>query len=377
MDAQEPRMAELIPLFKVFMDPEVEFKVPEVLRSGYITQGPKVKEFEEELRRFLGTPALTVNSATSALTLALRLSDVGVGDEVISTPMTCQATNVPIMAMGATPVWADINPRTGLIDPQSIKDRITSKTKAVMTVDWGGAPCDYDEIYKALAGTDIVVIEDAAHAFGSIYKREKVGSVADFTCFSFQAIKHLTTVDGGAMTAINQYNLERGRLLRWYGIDREANTKEFRGEIDVEEWGYKFHMNDVNATIGLSNIKNMPNILGRHWLNALVLETNLNKDVYTLTTPDYDHLSANWLFTVLLPNSEVREQFKAHMAKENIQVSQVHWRNDKMTTFKPFERDLPGVDEFSSRMICVPVHWGVDINRVVKAMNEFIPQGWY
>lgn len=375
MDAQEPRMAELIPLFKVFMSPDAKIDVGKVLDSGYITQGPKVKEFEAALHKFLGIPALTVNSATSALTLALRLADVGHGDEVISTPMTCQATNVPILAMGAKPVWADVDPRTGLIDPDSIKKRITKKTKAIMIVDWGGAPCNYDEIYDVLGRSDTPLIEDAAHAFGSTYKGIPVGQLADFTAFSFQAIKHLTTVDGGALTALDQYDLERGRLLRWYGIDREANTKEFRGEVDAEEWGYKFHMNDVNATIGLANIPHARDIIGKHMFHARVLDAGLNREIYTSTDPDYDHASAHWLYTTLLPNSEIREQFKAHMHKENIQVSQVHWRNDKMTAFKPFECDLPGVDEFSSRMICVPVHWDVDIERVLDAMNRFVPNG--
>lgn len=357
------------------MDPDAKIDVGQVLDSGYITQGPKVKQFENELHKFLGVPALTLNSATSALTLALRLADVGPGDEVVSTPMTCQATNVPIMAMGAKIVWADVNPRTGLIDPASIKKRITKKTKAIMAVDWGGAPCDYDAIYDILPRDDIMVIEDAAHAFGSTYKGDHIGAVTDFTAFSFQAIKHLTTVDGGALTAMSHYDLERGRLLRWYGIDREANTKEFRGEVDVPEWGYKFHMNDVNATIGLANLPHIPSILNTTNINGHILDMELNRDIYTLTSPDYLHSSANWLYTVLLPNSKAREQFKEHMAKENIQVSQVHWRNDKMTTFKPFERDLPGVDEFSSRMICVPVHFDVDIERVLDAMNRFVPNG--
>lgn len=364
----------MVPLFKVFMAPEVEDEVAKVLRSGYVTEGPKVKEFEKALSEFLGTPAITLNSATSALTLALRLAGVGVGDEVITTPMTCQATNVPIMAMGATPVWADVNPRTGLIDPESIHRRLTPKTKAVMTVDWGGAACDYDAIFDAITEPDISVIEDAAHAFGSFYKRMAVGWISNFTCFSFQAIKHVTSVDGGALTALHEDDLVRGRLLRWYGIDREADAKEFRGEVDVKEWGYKFHMNDLNATIGLANLHHAPEIIARHKANAHILDEGLNRNIYTSTDPEYQHDSAHWLYTVLLPSSEVREQFKAHMAKKGIQVSQVHWRNDKLTTFAPFKRDdLPGVDEFSSRMICVPVHHGADPHRVLKAMNEFKP----
>lgn len=361
-----------IPLFKVFMGPGVPGAVTEVLESGYVTEGPKVKEFELALESFLGVRAITLNSATSALTLALRLAGVGPGDEVITTPMTCQATNVPILTVGAIPVWADIDPRTGLIDPESISSKLSPRTKAVMAVDWGGAPCDYDAIYNFLP-LNVKLIEDAAHAFGSIYKTRPVGDLADFTCFSFQAIKHLTSVDGGALTAMHDEDLTRGRLLRWFGIDREADVREFRGEVDVEEAGYKFHMNDLNATIGLENLKHTPQILSLHRGHADVLDHGLNRDIYTLTDPSYQHSSAHWLYTVLLADSETREKFKAHMATKNIQVSQVHWRNDKLTAFKQFSAPLPGVDEFSSRMICVPIHYGADPQRVLKTMNEFKP----
>lgn len=362
-----------IPLFKVFMSPGVPDAVTKVLTSGYVTEGPKVKEFEQALEQFLGNPAITLNSGTSALTMALRLANVEPGDEVVSTPMTCQATNVAILAMGATPVWADINPRTGLIDPDSIHARVTQKTKAIMTVDWGGAPCDYAAIYRALP-VRIKIIEDAAHAFGSSYHLMRVGDLADFTCFSFQAIKHLTTVDGGALTAYKPENLTRGRLLRWFGIDREAEVTEFRGEVDVPEWGWKMHMNDLNATIGIENIKHTSNILAIHRANAKVLDEGLNRDLYTGTDPSYQHSSAHWLYTVLLKDSPTREKFKQHMATKGVQVSQVHWRNDRLTAFKPYHRDdLPGVDEFSSRMICVPIHYGADPYRVRNAMNEFKP----
>lgn len=362
-----------IPLFKVYMAPGVQEAVEKVLSSGYVTEGPKVKEFEAALATFLGTPAITVNSGTSALTLALRLANVGPGDEVITTPMTCQATNTPILHAGATPVWADIDPRTGLIDPESIAHKLTSKTKAVMAVDWGGAPCDYDSIINALPA-EVKLIEDAAHAFGSIYKSRPVGDLVDFTCFSFQAIKHLTSVDGGAITAWRPEDLDRARLLRWFGIDREANVKEFRGEVDVEEWGYKFHMNDLNAAIGLENLRDVPLVLSAHRKNARVLNEGLNRDIYTLTDPPYVHNSARWLYTVLLPDFDTRERFKEHMGKKGVQVSQVHWRNDRLTTFAPYRSEkLPGVDEFSSRMICVPVHYAVDPYRVRDAMNEFKP----
>ena len=376
MDATESRMAPIVdlqvPLFKVFMSPNVDDELLRVLHSGYITEGPKVKEFEKALTKFIGTNALTVNSGTSALTLALRLAGVGPGDEVISTPMTCQATNVPIMTTGAKIVWADIDPRTGLIDPDSIAKRITSKTKVVMTVDWGGAPCDYAAIWNIIKHKGISIIEDAAHALGSTYMGEPVGTIADYTCFSFQAIKHLTTVDGGALTFVDADDFARARKLRWFGIDREAEVKEFRGEVDVEEWGYKFHMNDVNAIIGLANLQYTDQVIEYHRAAAKYYDEILDPTLYTNTNPSYLHESSHWLYTTLLPDARVREEFKQHMKEKGIQVSQVHWRNDKLTTFKQFaEYNLPGVDEFANRMICIPVHWASQPARVAWAMNSF------
>ena len=190
-----------IPLFKVHMPKDVDKPLLEVLHSGYIGQGPKVEEFEKKLSQFLGTEnVLTLNSGTSALHLALRLANVGEGDEVISTPMTCSATNEPILAAGAKIVWADVFPENGLIDPSSIEKKITKKTKAIVGVHWGGMPFQIDEINKIALENNLKVIEDAAHALGAEFNGTKIGSHSDYVCFSFQAIKHLTTVDGGAIS---------------------------------------------------------------------------------------------------------------------------------------------------------------------------------
>src|SRR3989338_2880247 len=188
----------MIPLFKVFMPESIMAPLKETLLSGYIGQGAKVDEFEAKMAGWLGCERiLTLNSCTSALQLALRLANVGFGDEVLSTSMTCTATNVPVMAMGARIVWVDIDPRTGNLDPRAIEKKIGKKTKAILAVHWGGYPCDLDEIHAVAKKHNLKVIEDAAHALGSVYKGKKIGNHSDFVCFSFQAIKHMTTVDGG------------------------------------------------------------------------------------------------------------------------------------------------------------------------------------
>ncbi len=330
-----------------------------VLFNGYIGQGPRVEEFERQLACRFGNPnVLTLNSGTSALMLALRLANAGHGDEVISTPMTCTATNAPILAMGATIVWADIDPATGNIDPRDVQRKITAKTKAIMAVHWGGYPCDIDELNRIGKKHHIKVIEDAAHAFGATYHERPIGSHSDFSCFSFQAIKHLTTVDGGALVCRNTKDYKRGKLLRWYGIDRQAKRQDFRCELDIKEYGYKFHMNDVNAAIGLEQLKYVDGIVRKHRKNAAYYRKHfagLNR--LTLLEAKPDRQGSYWLFTVRVRN---RPQFIRKMKDAGIVVSQVHARNDTHTAFAHYRRSLPGVDEFTAEQVCIPVGWWID-----------------
>ena len=347
-----------IPLFKVFMSEEAIQASNEVLRSGYIGQGPRVDRFEEELTSwFSSSNILALNSGTSSIHLALRLAGVEHGDEVISTPMTCMATNVPILASGARIVWADIDPNTGNICTQSVRKKITAKTKAVICVDWGGYPCDLQELQAIADQHNIKLIEDAAHGFGSLYKDRFVGGIADFTCFSFQAIKHLTTVDGGALVCKNPDDHRKGKLLRWFGINRDAPKADFRCEEDVSEYGYKFHMNDVSAAIGSAQLKYMRNVLNAHRDNADYYNQQfrcLAEKGLDLLDHRSDRLSSYWLYTIKVSD---RLTFAKNMKKMGITVSQIHARNDKHTVFKAFAAPLPGVEAFTCHQISIPVGW--------------------
>lgn len=339
------------------------------LFSGYVGQGPRVDEFEQALADYIGNPfILTVNTGTSSLHLALRLAEVGPGDEVITTPMTCTATNWPILAQGAIPVWADIDPQTANIEPKSVARLITKKTKAIMAVDWGGYPCDYQELKKIARspqGKKIPIIEDAAHAFGATYKHQKIGQVADFTVFSFGAIKHLTTVEGGALFVKSKKIYKKGKLLRWYGLDRETSQKDFRCEQNIKDWGYKFNMTDVCATIGLEQLKYIQQTLKKHRQNAAYYRQNLQglKNVILLQEKK-DRLSSYWLFTIKVKK---RDRFMKYMKDKDIMVSQVHARNDKHTCVRQFKRPLPELDKFVKEMVCIPVGWWV-----TKKQREYI-----
>jgi dTDP-4-amino-4,6-dideoxygalactose transaminase len=356
----DKEMADVIPLFKVAMSPEASACVAEVLESGYIGQGEKVEAFEVALQDLLGTsePPLTTNSCTSALDLALHLCGVGPGDAVITTPVTCTATNSPIVTRGATPVWADVDPLTGLIDPADVARKITPRTKAIMAVDWGGALCDY----AALKSFGLPVIQDAAHSLTA-------GLGGDYVAWSFQAIKHLTTGDGGALWCPPD-QLERARLLRWYGLDRRSKA-DFRCEQNIQEVGYKAHMNDIAAAIGLANIGGVREVIARHRHSAEVYHLRLSGLGYNIETPRWDVNSAWWLYTLLV---EDRQGFIAHMADHGIAASPVHARNDTHAAFHFPNGPLPGVDHFASRNVAIPVGWWLtadDRRRVIEAVQSW------
>jgi len=367
---------ETIPLFKVYMNDEVGPLVNSVLYSGWIGQGPKVVEFEQKLGdQFGNDKVLALSAGTHGLILALRLAGVGPGDEVITTPLTCTATNTPILMQGAKIVWADIKPTDLNIDPQSIKSSITDRTKAITVVHWGGYPCDMKEIYDIGSEHDIKIIEDGAHAFGSTYKMSTIGdcTYSDYSMMSFQAIKHLTTVDGGALFLKSKEDYDAGKLLRWYGIDRESPRKDMRCEEDIAEWGYKYHMNDVCATVGLSNFDQaLENVkIAREnadYYNQELLGLPGVKVIQTRT----DRISSYWIYTLLV---EDRTSFAHMMGTKGISVSRVHERNDKHTFTKEYKKDLPGLESVIDKMICIPVGWWVT-KEDREYIVEVIKSGW-
>ena len=226
----------MIPLFKVHYPEGVGKKIDDVFRSGFITEGEYSDKFESSFGNYIGNPnCCLTNSCTSAITLALDLCDVKKGDEVISSPMTCMATNEPVYNAGAKIVWADIEKNTGNIDPKSVEDRITEKTKAIISVHWAGQPFNISEINRIAKKHGIKVIEDAAHALDSTYKGEKIGNHSDFVCFSFQAIKHLTTADGGALLCKSKTDFEKAKLLRWFGLNRKYKGSKWKQDIGLTD----------------------------------------------------------------------------------------------------------------------------------------------
>ena len=376
----------MIPLFKVYMSENAAALATDVLNSGYIGQGPKVEEFESKLKeQFKNDYVATTNSGTAAEHLAIHLlkkpddnnqvyfgsanadskwPGIEAGDEILATPLTCTASNWPILANGFKIKWVDIDPKTLNMDLDDLARKITSKTKAIMVVHWGGYPNDLDRMreiqessFKTF-GFKPAIIEDCAHAFGSLYKGQPIGSHGNICTFSFQAIKHLTSVDGGALVLPHNKLYKRAKVLRWYGIDRDNNKKDFRCEADVEEWGYKFHMNDVNASVGLANLKEVKeNVIDKHKANAKFYDENLkNVDGIELLERSTNCESSFWIYSLLVDR---REYFIDHMKTCGIMVSQVHERNDIHTCVKDYKTLLPNLDKTIGKVISIPVGWWV------------------
>lgn len=356
----------MIPLFKVAMSDEASKRVEETLASGYIGEGPRVKEFEKEFgERFGFTSILATNSCTSALDLAYHLIGIGEGDLVISTPMTCLATNMPLALRGAEILWADVDKDTGNIDPKHVEGLFDSYAdiKAIICTDWAGRTCDYDELRRAAPGVPIV--EDAAHALGAAYYDISSVHGGDYIAWSFQAIKHLTTGDGG-MLRVPILKYDRARLLRWYGLDRD-DSEAMRCLQQAPEPGFKYQMNDIAASIGLANMKHVRKNLTTHRLHAAYYNKYLPKGV----SPPYDAGCSYWVYTILIDDPQAFEVF---MQKEGVQVSQVHVRNDWQDCL-PEAFPLPGLDAFQSRMVSIPCGWWLtdsDRKYIVEKVHEYV-----
>lgn len=365
-----------IPLFKVFLPPREALipRLEETLYSGQISEGKPVVDFERGFGTLVGSPhVLSFYSGTAALHTALVLAGVRPGDEVVSTAMTAEPTNMAIRHAGANIVWADVDPANGNLAADSVVAKINQRTRAIMVVHYGGIPAPIAAIRKVAAVHGIPVIEDAAHALGARYDGKPIGCHSEFVMFSLQAIKHMTTVDGGMLACNGAADIDRllaeGRKFRWFGIDRAAP----RTEVDVASVGYKYHMNNVTATIGLVQLDHIASVIERHVDNGRYFDQAL-QGIPGLTLCRWEARAepSYWFYTVL---TEKRESFSRHLAAHGIASSQAHKRNDRHSVFAASRCELPGLDAFHEKMIHIPCGWWVDAERRAY-IADVIRQGW-
>lgn len=301
-----------------------------VLRSDYLTQGPKVEEFERAIADYVGAKyAVAFSNGTAALHGAYYAAGIRDGDEVITTPITFAATANAVLYCGGTPVFADIDPKTYNLDPKEAEKKITSRTKAIAPVDFTGQPCDIDAFMELAEKYNLVIIEDGAHSLGAEYKGKKVGSQAHMTMFSFHPVKPITTGEGGIITTNSEEYYEKLKLFRSHGIMKTDYAKE-QGDwyYEMVDLGYNYRMNDIQAALGLSQLKKLDTFLEKRRAIAAYYNERL-KDIPGIITPYQDpNTNSGWhLYMIQLDQSIIqktrKEVFEA-MRAANIGVH-VHY----------------------------------------------------
>ena len=311
-------MKEFLPFSRPSIDEATIASVAETLRSGWITSGPKVLEFERQLSTFFGGRQVrTFNSGTCTMEIALRIAGIGRGDEVITTPISWVATANVILEVGATPVFADIDPITRNIDLNKVEAAITSRTKAIIPVYLAGSPVNMDRLYTIAAKHKLRVIEDAAQAIGSTWQAKPIGSFGDFVSFSFQANKNITTSEGGCLVLNSPEEAALSEKYRLQGVTRSGLDG-----IEVDVLGGKFNMTDIAAAIGLGQLAHLKSFttqrhkLARHYFETLGANFESETGVQL---PLADFKNTNWhLFQIVLPEHIERADFMARMKERGI-----------------------------------------------------------
>ena len=361
----------MIPLVKVGL-PDKNILMPileQVLYSGMIAEGEQVYDFENKFAKHFGLDvSLAMSSGTAALHASLVLAGVKLGDEVITTSMTAEPTNVVIMHVGGIPVFADVCINSGNIDPVSIEQKITSKTKAILVVHYAGIPARMSEIMIIAAKHGIKVIEDCAHAMGSMYDGKPIGTLGDFSIFSLQAIKHMTTIDGGIFVSKDHSLLREAKKFRWFGLEKGVP----RTEVDITSVGYKYNMNNVTAAIGLAQLTVVDQRLSAHKENGRYFDANISS-ISGLSVPYFDDCAdpSYWLYTIF---SDDADNIQKCLSEIGVYASKLHRPNHLHSLFRPYVDSLPQLDVYYEKMIHIPCGWWVSEELRVK-MVEALQRG--
>ena len=374
----------MIPLFKVYISPDIDEELKKVIHSGYVGEGTKSRQLEQTLRNyFQNDNLLLTNSGTSSLHLALDVIRetyqlIPQETEVLCTCLSCLATAMPIESLGFKIKWVDINPDNLNIDLDDLERKLTKNTRIVMFVHWGGTPVDLDRIeeikqkYKEVFNQELLIIEDSSHCLSSYWGDKLIGNSGNYCTFSMQAIKFLTTVDGGYITTPNRETAQQVKLKKWFGLDRESG-QNMRCLQKVIYNGFKMQPNDVLSTIGLCNFDGALVNAEIHKDNAEYYNQKLQYEggVKLLTLPEKAK-SSWWIYTIFV---EDKVNFKKMMASKDIAVSEVHARMDVHPIYDKYRAFLPNMDSVEDKYISIPVGWWVTPeNR--EYIVEAIKGGW-
>jgi perosamine synthetase len=365
-----------IPVFRPSYGQREFEAVRDVMASGGVGLGPKTAEFEDKLAAYLGVRhAVGLNSGTAALHLAMVMADVS-GREVITTPLTFVSTNHAILYGGGIPVFADVEEDTANIDPESVARLVTDKTRAIVCVHYGGRPCKMDALQAIAAEHGLLLIEDAAHGCGGEYRGRKLGTIGDFGCFSFHAVKNLATGEGGAITTDDDDANARLRRLRWLGISKDTWSREtitqYSWYYTVEEVGFKYHMSDIPAAIGIVQLDRLDemNAARRTWARAYG-ETLADCDWIRLPVAEPD-TRPDWHNYVI--QTDHRDDLNLYLAERGISTGVHYIPNNHYAMYQACRGETPVCERVWQRLLTLPLYPDLaqeDFDRVVAAIHEF------
>ena len=353
--------------------------VADVLRSDYLTTGPKVSEFEEVVAGYCGAgQAVAVSSGTAALHCCMHALGIKEGDEVIVPPITFVATSNSVLYQGGTPVFADVDSETLLLDPQSVAARVTSRTKAIVGVDYAGQPCDWDALRSIADAKGLFLVADACHALGAEYKGRKVGTLADMTVFSFHPVKHVTTGEGGMIVTNDAGLADRVRAFRGHGITSDARSRENAGAwyYEMAGLGFNYRLTDIQCALGISQIGKLDGFLARRREIAAVYGAAFaGTGVRPIAIRD-DCLHAYHLYVVKVPE---RDQVFSAMREAGIGVNvhyiPVHFQPYYREKFGTCEGLCPASEQAYGQILSLPMFPGMtdeDIDFVVAQTLEVV-----
>ena len=366
-----------VTLFYPYIPKNYLSALKKVFATRWVGQGPLVDKLEKIFsKKFANNlPSVAVGSGTDALHLAYILAGIKKNDEVICPIFTCTATNIPLLYIDAKIKFADVDPKTMNIDIQSVKKLITNKTKAIVFVNYGGLPCDLAELNAIAKKRKIVLIQDAAQSLAAKYENKSIVKYADYTIYSFQAIKQITSGDGGMLVFKDKKKLKKAYRIRWFGIDRLAKQGG-TWENDIKEIGYKYQMTDIGASLLLESIKEFKKIWSHRRKIYKIYETILSKNS-SITIMDKKKSGtehSNWLFTICLK----RKDFLQKKLRQNgVETNQVHFRNDRYSIFKKFTKNkkFKNMDYLENRYLVLPLHPKVTVSMakyICKLINKFV-----
>ena len=376
-----------LPFHKSWLEEEEHREVEDTLNSGWLTTGPKAQKFEEAFKDYIGCKhAVALNSCTAGLNLALTVQNFAEGDEVITTPMTFPATANVILLQRLKPVFADIEPGALTIDPRKIEAKITPRTRAIIPVHFAGHPCDMTPIQELADRHKLVIIEDAAHALESRYKRQKIGSLGNATAFSFYANKNITTGEGGMLVTNDDALAETIRIMRLQGISRDA-WKRY-GKSGFSHWehtlaGHKCNMSDLNASIGMHQIKKVERFmtLRKKYVSMYDRAFADVAELETLAVRDYaTHAHHLYVISLHLERLTIdRDGFLDAIQSTGIGVAlhyvALHLQPYYVKNFNTKPQDFPIASNYSERVITLPLYpkmSSADVERVIGTVKDLI-----